>query len=745
MKGSSAVLHGHFGRGQVVLVSPHVESSTNHATATIFTNLFRLAAGAALLSTRAVEGGRQPQPTRQAVADDMSIPTAPLPAAAAPPCEAARHIFAYGSLRPDDTTGMFWTISFNVGMIARKASIGPARLFEDQYACVVLGASDGGEELRSGGESPRVVGYVLSCDDAKAFAKKLRTANEIEGYRPGGGGLYEREVVETRLEKSGEIVLAYVYHRPQCSRAKRLWSGDWQRRHEEPIAVEQMSIAPSASVHSTSVRACEGEGLGEEEDEAEGEDEGEDQDSEDDANDEDEQEDSVEEMSIETGASASDSAATAIVVLPSPILRDNLLGANPHARVRVLPIAPPSVAPSRPPSSQLSSTRLGKAPAAAAPARPTFTSSSGNPRNKLSAKEARSGSSSSNQRATTDCYSSTEAYVCGLSAPILFTAPHGLKLKKGSGVAQSARHHARERYTTEIVLILAVKHAERRGATCTRALASSAVESAAESATPVPSSAASFMVWNYKMAPIDDPRHMDPNYLSRATAVHSPWHSCLHAWKAKHGYSHGEACPTLLHIDIHGKNDRENNMDIDVGMVPMEEEGCLSVDAVRAFKAIVASELRKAFAGHSAISSKSKRLLPVTVEAEPCLHGYWGEETWMTMSHQSVLLGATSLQLELPNAVRKLLMADAKLMDGFANALYNAYDALRLACLARFEPLPSWSSMGGHGFYLAGMGTARKPLCELVVSESATRVETITEMLRDLERADAGSVHGKSI
>merc|ERR1719421_1946704 len=112
----------------------------------------------------------------------------------------------------------------------------------------------------------------------------------------------------------------------------------------------------------------------------------------------------------------------------------------------------------------------------------------------------------------------------------------------------------------------------------------------------------------------------------------------------------------------------------------MEEEGCLGADAVAAFKNVVASELRRAFAGRSAVSSKSKRSMPVTVDAEPCLHGYWGEETWMTMSHQSALLGATSLQLELPNAVRKLLMSDTKLMDALATAIYNVHSALQLAC-----------------------------------------------------------------
>ena len=60
-----------------------------------------------------------------------------------------------------------------------------------------------------------VVSYALGCADAKAFAAKLRTANEIEGYLPRGGGLYERAVVDVRLD-DGEMVQAYVYHRPGC-------------------------------------------------------------------------------------------------------------------------------------------------------------------------------------------------------------------------------------------------------------------------------------------------------------------------------------------------------------------------------------------------------------------------------------------------------------------------------------------------------------------------------------------------
>lgn len=37
---------------------------------------------------------------------------------------------------------------------------------------------------------------------------------------------------------------------------------------------------------------------------------------------------------------------------------------------------------------------------------------------------------------------------------------------------------------------------------------------------------------------------------------------------------------------------------------------------------------------------------------DPCLHGYWGDEMCTTMSHQSVLMGIPSLQLENPKVIR---------------------------------------------------------------------------------------------
>ena len=114
----------------------------------------------------------------------------------------------------------------------------------------------------------------------------------------------------------------------------------------------------------------------------------------------------------------------------------------------------------------------------------------------------------------------------------------------------------------------------------------------------------------------------------------------------------------------------------------------------------------------------------------------------MTLSHQSALLGALAVQFELPNAVRKLLMTDGELFDAFATAIFNTYDAL-VAPGSVAEPCEGWETEG-HGSYLASLGTVRYPLAELVVNPSLG-MESVAAMLRDLERADQSSVHGKSI
>jgi hypothetical protein len=236
----------------------------------------------------------------------------------------------------------------------------------------------------------------------------------------------------------------------------------------------------------------------------------------------------------------------------------------------------------------------------------------------------------------------------------------------------------------------------------------------------------------------DDPNHADPNYLDRESCLHSAWHTMLHQWKAQHGHAPGEACPQLLHVDLHGKNDREGNMAIDLGMLPMEEEGCLSAEAVDAMREHLCAELREVFMGRTAVSSKSKKSFPITIEPDPALHGYWGQNTVMTMSHQSALLGATALQLEIPMAVRTMLSNDDVLLGRFARAIFNTYDALVVVAAEEARSRRA----GWEGDYFAGHASATAPLRELTVTSG---LDGVRAMLRDLQRADAGNIHGKSI
>jgi hypothetical protein len=72
---------------------------------------------------------------------------------------------------------------------------------------------------------------------------------------------------------------------------------------------------------------------------------------------------------------------------------------------------------------------------------------------------------------------------------------------------------------------------------------------------------ASFVVWN-KDRPLDKKGdlRLDPNYLAESQFEHSSFHQCLHKF-----IQENKDLP-LLHIDIHGKKDRKNNSDIDLGV-----------------------------------------------------------------------------------------------------------------------------------------------------------------------------------
>lgn len=140
--------------------------------------------------------------------------------------------FCYGSLRPDDDSGMPWTKEAVKGMRGQPATVPKAKLFMDRFAALVFDDD----------ATQAVVGWVLTSEQS-FFQEKMNQFDAIEGYEPDGSGLYQRAVVNVCLGdptksigvpigEKNTVVRAYVYHRPNCSKELQIESGDWLRREE---------------------------------------------------------------------------------------------------------------------------------------------------------------------------------------------------------------------------------------------------------------------------------------------------------------------------------------------------------------------------------------------------------------------------------------------------------------------------------------------------------------------------------
>lgn len=151
----------------------------------------------------------------------------------------------------------------------------------------------------------------------------------------------------------------------------------------------------------------------------------------------------------------------------------------------------------------------------------------------------------------------------------------------------------------------------------------------------------------------------DPNYLLKKHFPHHPFHQSLHNWASKN-----EGRP-ILHVDIHGKMNRKNNCEIDVGIRSMEAhwDGDSLVKKIRMF-----------FIEHGKIFEGMKfGDFECEFNTDPYLHGYWGGGIH-TMTEQAIILGIPSIQLEIPLLVRKKLFKDENLRKKFhelLNKLYN--------------------------------------------------------------------------
>lgn len=134
-------------------------------------------------------------------------------------------MFVYGSLRPDDTSGMPWTKAFTDGMKSEAATVAGYRLtVVDGYACAVPDEGAGSAE---------VVGCMLTCPgDGKMFVAKRKRGDEIEGYPD----YYQRTVTQARLPGSkGATVPCYIYYkRPRADQIQEeIPSGDWLKRKKK--------------------------------------------------------------------------------------------------------------------------------------------------------------------------------------------------------------------------------------------------------------------------------------------------------------------------------------------------------------------------------------------------------------------------------------------------------------------------------------------------------------------------------
>ena len=126
------------------------------------------------------------------------------------------HIFIYGSLRPDDDSGMLWTKRWAEGLEALPAHIDGARLWHGNYAEVTL----------DGGPDNTVTGYAMGVVPATSAAKrlwetKLKEADDIEGYDPASpdSSFYRRDRCHAITADS--VLPAFVYHKVSSRRQTR--------------------------------------------------------------------------------------------------------------------------------------------------------------------------------------------------------------------------------------------------------------------------------------------------------------------------------------------------------------------------------------------------------------------------------------------------------------------------------------------------------------------------------------------
>lgn len=151
------------------------------------------------------------------------------------PLPTVQYIFAYGTLRDDDTSGVPWTVPFFAD---------PYQALSGRVHGFVLFQSSGVNypfACQTGRTEDVLHGRLISWEGEAMFRRKLLQADEIEGYneKDPNYGEYRRTIIEVSVDVDTDsdhgtvaikTVPAYIYFQDAPLKARRIDSGDWLQR-----------------------------------------------------------------------------------------------------------------------------------------------------------------------------------------------------------------------------------------------------------------------------------------------------------------------------------------------------------------------------------------------------------------------------------------------------------------------------------------------------------------------------------
>ncbi len=216
---------------------------------------------------------------------------------------------------------------------------------------------------------------------------------------------------------------------------------------------------------------------------------------------------------------------------------------------------------------------------------------------------------------------------------------------------EKKRVHLREKYTNTLALRFAIGTADVLK------------NSETEKNGPM----GSFCIWrnDHKLNDLD----LDPNYLIAENIHESPFHQVLHKF-----IDMNQGLP-LMHVDIHGKMDRKDSYELDLGVACLYKHWANSstIDECDFLTGFVEC-LTKGFNQCLKNIPKWKEYKAVC-NNDPYLNGNWGGEL-RTMTEQAIMMGIPSIQLEIPLKMRAQLFKDSQLSKDFLSVIIMAYQQI---------------------------------------------------------------------